>query len=115
MDISGMKKIFARGIADQAPDLIKDHETFAISDAVDTTRIANQIEKIIELHDMTCRVYNANRATSIAAALIPTPATVLFGAISAASIAIHNIATYNPDYEIIKCLIDYRESRDLRI
>lgn len=106
MDISGMKRIFSSGIADKAPDLIKDHETFAISDALDTTRIAAQIEKIIEYHGMTCRVYNANRSLSIASALIPTPQTILFGVISALSIGIHNLATRNPDYEVIKCLVD---------
>ena len=42
---------------------------------------------------LTCRVYTEYRSTAVAA---------LLGAVSAAAIGVHNLATWNPDYEIGK-------------
>ena len=66
------------------------------SEAIET------IEKLIESRGMSCRVYTKGRIASVAAAVIPTPVTVISGLASAVSIGAHNLATWNPDYEIAK-------------
>lgn len=105
MDISGMKKISVNDL-ETAKSLISNHETFAVSDAVNTTEIASKIENMIEIRGMRCRVYVANRSMAMLPTIIPTPFTIATGTFSIISIAIHNLMTWNPDYEIIKCLID---------
>jgi hypothetical protein len=73
------------------------------------------LEKTIESRGLSCRVYTKGRAASIAAAAIPTPVTVLGGWASAIAIGVHNVATWNPDYEIAKNLamgtltVDYKK------
>lgn len=101
MNISEMKKISVNELK-KAEYLIRNHETFAVADAVNTTEIARKIEAMVESMDMRCRVYTANRAAAMVAALISPPVGVL----NAIAIGIHNLATWDPDYEIIKCLID---------
>jgi len=61
------------------------------------------IENAIESRGMSCRVYTRNRSIA-ATASIWTP----LGALSFIGIAAHNLATYNPDYEIGKAIIDHK-------
>lgn len=105
MDISNMKKISVNNL-EVAWKMIKNHETFAISDAINTSDIARKIESIIESMNMKCRVYTANRSIAMLSTLIPTPFTLAMGTFSLVSIGIHNLVTWNPDYEIIKCIVD---------
>ncbi|APM55575.1 hypothetical protein BB790_24825 [Klebsiella pneumoniae] len=49
---------------------------------------------------LTCRVYTEYRSTAVAGSLWSP--TALLGAVSAAAIGVHNLATWNPDYEIGK-------------
>lgn len=58
----------------------------------------------------TNRVYTVGRSAAIAAAAIPTGVTQLTGAVAAIGIGLHNFATYNPDYEIGKHLMDKKLS-----
>ncbi|MDT4875276.1 hypothetical protein FQZ97_1106310 [compost metagenome] len=65
------------------------------------------VENKIEANGMTCRVYTAGRIATAGWSLFGG-ITGAVGALSAASIALHNLATYNPDYEIEKYPIDNR-------
>lgn len=56
------------------------------------------IEKLIESQGLTCRVYTAGRIAALGVGAI----TIVGGVAAGLTIAAHNIATYNPDYEIAK-------------
>lgn len=81
--------------------LVRDHKSFTIS-TPNLNRIAEMLEKIIERINLRCRIYTENRAAAIGATLIPTGVTQAVGIASAVGIAAHNLATFNPDYEIGK-------------
>jgi len=61
------------------------------------------LENAIESRGMSCRVYTRNRSVAATAA-VWSP----FGILSLAGIAAHNLATYNPDYEIGKAVVDHK-------
>ncbi|OBW95187.1 hypothetical protein QV02_05990 [Gallibacterium anatis] len=71
----------------------------------DLSREATRVEAVIEQNGFTCRVYTENRAVSMGATLLSGIGGVI-GAAAAIGIAAHNLATYNPDFEIGKNLID---------
>lgn len=68
-----------------------------------------QIENIIVMQSLSCRVYTSGRIASAGATLVGG-VTGLAGLVSAIGMAAHNIATYNPDYEIAKHLVDNKLS-----
>lgn len=70
-------------------------------------RDVDLIEYLIEKNCFTCRVYTENRVAGIGAAIFSGIGT-LIGAATAVGIAIHNIATYNPDFEIGRDFINSR-------
>lgn len=77
-------------------------ETFEITGIKDMSYTVKKIEKIIENYGLKVRVYRANRSAAIAGAAIPTGVTQAVGVWSAIGIGLHNLATYNPDFEIVK-------------
>ena len=84
-DISSM-------IAEKKSFKIKEIESDFFGDTVET------IEKLIESQGLTCRVYTAGRIAALGVGAVP-----IFGGVAAGlTVAAHNIATYNPDYEIVK-------------
>ncbi|MBN6527901.1 hypothetical protein JZM32_07840 [Acinetobacter pittii] len=60
------------------------------------------VENIIEQKGLKCRVYSVGRSAALTGAVIPTPVTVLGGWAAGIAIGAHNLATWNPDYEIAK-------------
>lgn len=66
---------------------------------------ATRVEKIIEDNDFSCRVYTENRSALVGASALSGIGGI-FGIASAVGIAAHNLATYNPDFEIGKNLVD---------
>lgn len=98
--------VISAGELDKVAHLISNRKSFSIIEAKDTTSIADIVEKKIEAQNLKCRVRVSNRAAALATGIIPTGATQLAALATAAGIAIHNIFTWNPDYEIIKCLYD---------
>ena len=74
------------------------------------TRMIERLEKIMETQHKKCRVYTAGRWAAVAAAAVPTGVTQVTGAAAALGIGLHNFATYNPDYEIAKHLLDEKLS-----
>jgi hypothetical protein len=64
-----------------------------------------KIENVIEPAGLKCRVYTKGRIAAAGASLLGG-ITGAAGIASAISIAAHNLATYNPDYEIVKHVVD---------
>ena len=57
------------------------------------------VERAIESIGMKCRVRTANRGWAIGALSVLTLGTA---AVAAAAVGVHNLATKDPDYEIVK-------------
>lgn len=79
--------------------LIICHSSFQVVGVADIGRVVEMIEGRIEKSDLKCRVYTEYRSASLAT--IFSPAAIL-GVGAAIGIAAHNLATYDPDYEIGK-------------
>jgi len=91
-------------------ELIDNHKSFEIvglsgrmSSAVST------IENIIESKNLSCRIYTKGRVAAAGGSLFGGITGVL-GVASAIGMAVHNLATLNPDYEIAKHQIDNKLS-----
>ncbi len=84
--------------------LVREHKSFEVVDVKSGKQrtIVDIVERTIEANGMKCRVRTNGRGFIAAALAIPT-----FGASAAASaaIAVHNMSTANPDYEVIKEMI----------
>lgn len=84
-------------------ELISNKESFEVglldghlSDAV------TLIEREIESAGQSCRIYTSKRLATAAAGLLEAG----LGVAALTAIAVHNMATYNPDWEICRYLID---------
>jgi len=88
-------------------ELVKDRKSFKITQiGKDFFEYTGCICEIIENAGYTCRLYTAHRWLCMALALISTPLARGIGIFTALSIAAHNIATYDPDYEIRRHPLD---------
>ena len=65
-----------------------------------------RIEHSIEKQRFMCRIRTSNRTASLAVAAIPNPITAAIAVGTAIGIATHNLATYDPDFEVIKDYIN---------
>ncbi|WP_221740558.1 hypothetical protein [Pandoraea apista] len=79
--------------------LIASNMSFQVVGVADISKVVEMIEGRIEKFDMRCRVYTEYRSASLATVF--SPAAIL-GVGAAIGMAAHNLATYNPDYEIGK-------------
>ena len=92
-------------VSKKIKEMIEKNESFVLR-GLDgkMSEVISQIESTIEDQKMTCRIYSRNRAAVVtASAFVP-----FLGWANLAAIATHNLATYDPDYEIGKDLIDKR-------
>ncbi|MDQ8919972.1 hypothetical protein RFH39_16910 [Acinetobacter baumannii] len=83
-------------------ELIDQKKSFIVKD-IDHTKlggVVSLVEKAIESKGLKCRVYTENRASTMAAVAIPTPVTIWAGVAAGIAIGAHNLATWNPDYEV---------------
>lgn len=97
--------ITARDLTQSTLDnLISSRDSFVITGVPDFTILISKIERAIEDQALRCRVYTENRAAAMAAVAIPTGITQIAGAASAIGIGLHNLVTFNPDYEIARNL-----------
>ena len=85
-----------------ADELINSKRSFCINGARNTSAVAKQIESYIEKKGFRVRVYTGYRAAAMGSMLIPTPVTEIVGIATGIGIALHNLVTFNPDYEVIK-------------
>lgn len=86
--------------------LIDDRKSFILEDIPRKNfgEAVKVIEKAIESKGLKCRVYTKGRSATVAAAAIPISPAVLGGWAAGIGIGIHNLATWDPDYEIAKNL-----------
>jgi hypothetical protein len=82
--------------------LVKNKKSFKVVAVKDIGFMVNKIEGAIEKIDLSCRVYSEYRSIAMGAAAIPTPVTLIGGLAAMVGTAAHNLATFNPDYEIGK-------------
>jgi hypothetical protein len=82
--------------------LVKNKKSFKVVAVKDIGYMVNKLEGAIEKQDLSCRVYSEYRSAAMAAVAIPTPVTVAGGLAAMIGTAAHNMATFNPDYEIGK-------------
>lgn len=92
-------------VSSRLEELIKKRQSFVLRGLTDRmSDTITKVESTIEKQQLTCRVYTRNRAAVVAAtAWVP----VLSWA-NAAALAVHNLATMDPDYEIGKDYVDKR-------
>ena len=91
-------------------ELIVKKESFCVVAVKNMSHTVNKIEGAIEKQSLRCRVYVENRSVliggALVASLVPNPITFIASLAGAATATVgavvHNIATYNPDYEIGK-------------
>ena len=82
---------------------IRNHESFEVGgchDRIDDAELI--VERAIGGEGMTSRVFTQGRTVALAAGLVVPPA----GAAVAVGLAAHNLATLNPDYEVMKRPLD---------
>ena len=81
--------------------LIAEKSSFAIVDVPSGKQslAVEMVERAIESTGMKCRVRTANRGWAIGALSVLTLGTA---AAAAAALGVHNLATKDPDYEIVK-------------
>jgi len=86
--------------------MIQKHKSFEIiglsGNLIDTV---STLENTIESENLSCRIYTYGRVASAGATLVGG-ITGVAGLASVIGMAAHNIATFNPDYEIAKHLVD---------
>lgn len=66
--------------------------------------VSRYIEKHLETKYLKCRVLTKNRIASALSVVFNKN----YGVFSLAAIAVHNIFTWNPDYEIIRDMANHR-------
>lgn len=82
--------------------LFEDRKSFIVANVprLSMTEVVRKVERLIEECGMRSRVYAKGRSAVMVGIAIPTPATAALGLGTAAFIAGHTVATFNPDYEI---------------
>ena len=80
--------------------LISTYQSFKVVAVADMSKVVNEIEGRIEKAGLSCRVYTEYRSTAVAGSFWGP--TALLGVAASIGIAAHNLATFNPDYEIGK-------------
>lgn len=88
--------------SEKLAELISEKASFQIVAVKSISSVVNTVEGAIEKKGLRCRVYTEYRSASMAGMVIPTGFTQVVGLYSALGIGIHNLATFNPDYEIGK-------------
>src|SRR5690554_5854872 len=88
----------------QTFELLKARESFVIETIKHNEMpiIIEFLESRIKSLGMRSRTFTERRKLLMAGMAIPTPVTAVAGAVSAIGIGAHNLATWNPDYEIAK-------------
>lgn len=80
--------------------LIMNHESFMVVTVANIGAVVGKIEGRIEKQSLKCRIYSEYRSATMAATF--TPPTLFVGLGAAVCIGLHNLVTFNPDYEIGK-------------
>jgi hypothetical protein len=87
---------------DKIDQLISSKQSFTLTGVSHMKKAVATLERKIERKGLKCRIYTKGRAATVGAAAIPFSPTVIGGWLAGAAIGVHNLATFNPDYEIAK-------------
>ncbi|MEM5450756.1 hypothetical protein AB3X91_07615 [Paraburkholderia sp. BR14263] len=87
--------------SEKLDSLIASKTSFQIVSIQHMSSVVEKVENRIEKAGLTCRVYTEYRSAAMAGSLLGG-VTALAGVASAAAIAAHNLATWDPDYELGK-------------
>lgn len=82
--------------------LVDARESFEIVGVRDITDMVHLLETAIEKKSLRCRVYTEYRSSVMGGMVIPTGVTQAAGLATLVGVGVHNLATFNPDYEIAK-------------
>lgn len=90
-------------VSDMA-DCVRNKSNFQIKNVSASTmgNAVSMVEQAIERQGLRCRIYTKGRVAVAGAELVVGGAGVL----GLAGIAAHNLATFNPDYEVAKDFIN---------
>ena len=88
--------------ASELSELVSNKKSFQVVAVKDISFTVNKIEGAIEKQGLRCRVYTEYRSAVMSGMVIPTGITQATGLFSAIGMAVHNLATLNPDNEIAK-------------
>jgi len=83
-------------------ELIRQRQSFEVKAVINITTVVNKLEGAIETQGLRCRVYTEYRSAAIAGVAVPTGITQVTGLATALGVGVHNLVTFNPDYEIAK-------------
>lgn len=75
-------------------------QSFKVVAVADISKVVTEIEGRIEKAGLTCRVFTEYRSTALVGSFWGP--TALLGVAAGIGMAAHNLATFNPDYEIGK-------------
>ena len=81
--------------------LISSKESFQVVGVADMGKVVEAVEGSVEMLGMKCRIFTEYRTAALAGEIVLGG----LGLVAAAAIAAHNLATYDPDYEIGKNII----------
>ena len=100
-----LEKLKFEDLGTKAVELIKERKSFQVWGLKGRMSHAVKfLEKVIDDEFLTSRVYTSKRALSLMTLVFPW--TMPVGIASGIGILAHNLATYDPDYEIAKYLVD---------
>jgi tRNA(Ile2) C34 agmatinyltransferase TiaS len=86
--------------------LLKKSASFTVRAVSEHSEVVRRLEEHIEERGMTCRIYTENRGYVAGGAALLTGV----GLAAIVGIAAHNVATWNPDYEIARNIVDNKIS-----
>lgn len=96
--------------SEKVKNLISDNESFEVVGLSGRMGSAvSKVENLIETQGLSCRIYTYGRVAAAGGSFFGG-VTGVVGIASAIGMAAHNLATYNPDYEVAKHVIDNKLS-----
>lgn len=96
--------------------LISDERSFSVIGLSGNkmTQAIEIIEGAIEGKGLSCRIYTSGRIAAVGGSFFGG-VTGIAGVVSGIAIAAHNLATYNPDYEIAKDIVNNKLAVEFKI
>ncbi len=88
--------------AEKVKNLVKSRNSFQVVGIRNMSSVVQTLESIIETQGMKVRVYTEFRSAGLGGFLLPTGITQITALGTAIGTAVHNVCTFNPDYEIAK-------------
>lgn len=85
---------------------IQTKQSFILTNVKKFAPLVEKIEELVENNNMTCRIYLKNRFWYFLAAAVFPPLGKTVGSMGITFILMHDLITFNPNYEIAKDYIN---------